>query len=208
MYQIDDDDDRRFHLPPPLSNQANNEINSSQFGILSSNHNKFLPNLHSYLPLHDLTTLNPTLNIDSPSSSPNNSIINTLCSDDQTTKEQSEEQEIRRLKRMISNRESARRSRLRKRKQLENLQSQVLQLLAANHQLAEKLNLVMESNYELLQENARLRDESICLRNELLMSMKCDLGLEDGECQFQVIQFWASLRFRLNQFLFHIFPIA
>uniref|UniRef100_A0A803M1X0 BZIP domain-containing protein n=1 Tax=Chenopodium quinoa TaxID=63459 RepID=A0A803M1X0_CHEQI len=122
MYQIDDDDDRRFHLPPPLSNQPNNnETDSSQFGIISSNHNKFLPNLHSYLPLHDLTTLNPTLNIDLPSSSsPNNSIINTLCSDDQTTKEQSEEQDIRRLKRMISNRESARRSRLRKRKQLEN----------------------------------------------------------------------------------------
>ncbi|KNA20598.1 hypothetical protein SOVF_050870 [Spinacia oleracea] len=170
MYQINDD--RRFELPPPpLTNQPNNEIDPSQFGIISSNHNKFLPNLHSYLPLHDLTTsLNPSL-IDTPIHSPNNSIINPLCSDhDQlaTSKEQNEEQEIRRLKRMISNRESARRSRLRKRKQLENLQSQVLQLLAANHQLAEKLNLVMESNYELLQENARLRDEAICLRDEAI----------------------------------------
>ncbi|KAL2927155.1 Basic leucine zipper 43 [Bienertia sinuspersici] len=90
---------------------------------------------------------------------------------------------------MISNRESARRSRLRKRKQLENLQSQVLQLLAANHQLAEKLNLVMESNYEILQENSRLREEAICLRNELLMtSMKCDpLQEEDnGACIHEI----------------------
>ncbi|KMT04179.1 hypothetical protein BVRB_8g186270 [Beta vulgaris subsp. vulgaris] len=182
MYQIDED--KGFHIPtPPLTiNQPNDTINPSQFCIISPNHNKFLPNLHSYLPLHDLTSLNPTLDTQSPS--PNNSIINPIiCSDDQANKEQSEEQEIRRLKRMISNRESARRSRLRKRKQLENLQSQVLQLLAANHQLAEKLNLVMESNYEILQENSRLRDEAICLRNQLLMSMKCDLGLEeDGAC--------------------------
>ncbi|XP_057545161.1 transcriptional activator TAF-1-like [Amaranthus tricolor] len=182
MYQ--NDKDKGFQiLPSTLKNQPNNTY-ESQFSISSSNsNNKFLPNLHSYLPLHDLTSLNTTL--DHTSSCNFNNRINPIIisSNDEPNKEQDEEQEIRRLKRMISNRESARRSRLRKRKQLENLQSQVLQLLSANHQLAEKLNLVMETNYELLQENSRLRDESICLRNELLISMKCDMGLDDnGVC--------------------------
>ncbi|CAO2823655.1 unnamed protein product [Amaranthus hypochondriacus] len=181
MYQ--NDKDKGFQiLPSNPKNQPNNTY-ESQFSISSSNsNNKFLPNLHSYLPLHDLTSLNTTLDHTS-SCNPNNSINPIISSNDEPNNEQDEEQEIRRLKRMISNRESARRSRLRKRKQLENLQSQVLQLLSANHQLAEKLNLVMESNYELLQENSRLRDESICLRNELLISMKCDMGLDDnGVC--------------------------
>lgn len=146
-------------------------INPPQISIFP-NPNKFFPNLHSYLPLHDLTSLNP-------SHAPSPSISTILSQDSEATaKEQDDEQEMRRLKRMISNRESARRSRMRKRKQLENLQSQVLQLLAANHQLAEKLNHVMESNYQILQENARLREESFSLRKsvaDLLTSMKSDL---------------------------------
>ncbi|XP_057538209.1 transcriptional activator TAF-1-like [Amaranthus tricolor] len=192
MYQIDENKGFQILSTTP-KNQSNNPLNQSQFTISSNPNNKFITNLHSYIPLHDLTSLNPKF--DTNSSNPNNSIMNPnpnpnnhiLSSDDQdqASKEQNEEQEIRRLKRMISNRESARRSRLRKRKQLENLQSQVLQLLAANHQLAEKLNLVMDSNYELIQENTRLRDESICLRNELIISMK----LSSFYSKFMVVKF-------------------
>ncbi|KAL9231536.1 hypothetical protein vseg_006755 [Gypsophila vaccaria] len=92
-----------------------------------------------------------------------------------------DEQEIRRLKRMLSNRDSARRSRLRKRKQLETLQHQVCQLLAANHQLAEKLNQVVEANFQILQENSRLRQDAALLQKnvvDLIMAMNGDL--EEG----------------------------
>ncbi|KAI4341482.1 hypothetical protein MLD38_026201 [Melastoma candidum] len=52
----------------------------------------------------------------------------------------------KRLRRMISNRESARRSRLRKKKQIEDLQSQVDHLRNQNGQMSEKLLGLFENN--------------------------------------------------------------
>ncbi|XP_030521488.2 basic leucine zipper 43 [Rhodamnia argentea] len=65
----------------------------------------------------------------------------------------------KRLRRMISNRESARRSRLRKKKQVEELQMQVDQLRGANTALSEKLISLLESNHQILQENAQLKEK-------------------------------------------------
>ncbi|XVF11719.1 hypothetical protein REPUB_Repub08aG0052100 [Reevesia pubescens] len=65
----------------------------------------------------------------------------------------------KRLKRMISNRESARRSRMRKKQQIEELQSQVDQLQTINRQLSQKLINLLESNHEILQENAQLKEK-------------------------------------------------
>ncbi|KAL3716634.1 hypothetical protein ACJRO7_008247 [Eucalyptus globulus] len=65
----------------------------------------------------------------------------------------------RRLRRMISNRESARRSRLRKKKQIEELQIQVNQLRGANNNLSEKLIGLLESNQQILQENVQLKEK-------------------------------------------------
>ncbi|KAB2633651.1 transcriptional activator TAF-1-like [Pyrus ussuriensis x Pyrus communis] len=62
------------------------------------------------------------------------------------------------LKRMISNRESARRSRMRKKKQIEELQYQVDQLHSTNRQLSEKLIQLLEGNQQILQENAQLKE--------------------------------------------------
>lgn len=59
---------------------------------------------------------------------------------------------------MISNRESARRSRMRKKKQIEELQYQVDQLHATNRQLSEKLIQLLEGNQQILQENAQLKE--------------------------------------------------
>ncbi|XWS60388.1 hypothetical protein CRYUN_Cryun07bG0032200 [Craigia yunnanensis] len=65
----------------------------------------------------------------------------------------------KRLRRMISNRESARRSRMRKKQQIEELQSQVDQLQTINRQLSQKLINLLESNHEILQENAQLKEK-------------------------------------------------
>lgn len=64
----------------------------------------------------------------------------------------------KRIKRMISNRESARRSRMRKKKQIEELQYQVDQLHITNRQLSEKLIQLLEGNQQILQENAQLKE--------------------------------------------------
>lgn len=58
---------------------------------------------------------------------------------------------------MTSNRESARRSRMRKNKRIEELQHEVDQLYIANSQLCEKLIQVLEGNQQILQENAQVK---------------------------------------------------
>lgn len=67
--------------------------------------------------------------------------------------------EERRARRMISNRESARRSRIRKKKQIEELQQQVEQLMMLNHHLSEKVINLLESNHQILQENSQLKEK-------------------------------------------------
>ncbi|KAI4357930.1 hypothetical protein L6164_001846 [Bauhinia variegata] len=73
----------------------------------------------------------------------------------------------RKQRRMISNRESARRSRMRKQKHLDELWSQVVRLRTENHNLIDKLNHVSESHDIVLQENARLKEEACDLRQML-----------------------------------------
>ncbi|KAL5553573.1 hypothetical protein UlMin_040974 [Ulmus minor] len=73
----------------------------------------------------------------------------------------------RRQRRMISNRESARRSRMRKQKHLDELWSQVLRLRSENNNLMNKLNHVSESHEKVLLENAGLKGELSDLRRML-----------------------------------------
>ncbi|KAH7532815.1 basic leucine zipper 43 [Ziziphus jujuba] len=73
----------------------------------------------------------------------------------------------RKQRRMISNRESARRSRMRKQKHLDELWSQVVWLRNENHQLIDKLNHVSECHDRVLQENAQLKEEASELRQML-----------------------------------------
>ncbi|KAI6675367.1 hypothetical protein NL676_003273 [Syzygium grande] len=65
----------------------------------------------------------------------------------------------KKLRRMISNRASARRSRLRKKKQIEELQTQAEQLRGANSKLADKIISLLESNSQIIQENGRLKEK-------------------------------------------------
>ncbi|GMI75291.1 basic leucine-zipper 58 [Hibiscus trionum] len=89
-----------------------------------------------------------------------------------STSDEAEEQQVsiideRKQRRMISNRESARRSRMRKQKHLDELWSQVIRLRNENHSLIHKLNHVSECHDLVLQENARLKEEASGLRQML-----------------------------------------
>ncbi|KAM0010396.1 putative transcription factor bZIP family [Helianthus debilis subsp. tardiflorus] len=73
----------------------------------------------------------------------------------------------RKQRRMISNRESARRSRMRKQKQLDELCTQLLRLRNEHHELINKLNHFSEIHEQVVQENDRLKKETIELKQLL-----------------------------------------
>ncbi|OAY31205.1 basic leucine zipper 43 [Manihot esculenta] len=94
------------------------------------------------------------------------------CLSNNSTSDEAEENQVsiideRKQRRMISNRESARRSRMRKQKHLDELWSQVVRLRTENHNLIDKLNHVSECHDRVLQENARLKEEASDLRQML-----------------------------------------
>ncbi|KAL3526656.1 hypothetical protein ACH5RR_011312 [Cinchona calisaya] len=85
----------------------------------------------------------------------------------------------RKKRRMISNRESARRSRMRKQKHLDELWSQVVWLRNENHQLINKLNHASERHDLVLQENTQLKEEASELR-QMLSNMQLKSPYHDN----------------------------
>lgn len=75
--------------------------------------------------------------------------------------------EQRKLRRMISNRESARRSRMRKQRHLEDLRCHVSRLQTLNRELANRVGLVSHQTMLVRSDNDRLRSESRILVNRL-----------------------------------------
>ncbi|GLT76548.1 hypothetical protein SLA2020_482010 [Shorea laevis] len=140
----------------PHEHSAQNPDTSTKFA------NRLLLNSQIHVPFHIL--------------SPNMSCL--------STEEEAREYQLcidkdKRLRRIISNRESARRSRLRKKKQIEELQSQVHQLQTINHQLGQELIHLLENNHRILQENAQLK-ENVSTLHMVLADMFSTLNnLED-----------------------------
>ncbi|PKA66503.1 Ocs element-binding factor 1 [Apostasia shenzhenica] len=85
-----------------------------------------------------------------------------LCEPAVTTLE-----EQRRIRRMISNRESARRSRMRKQRHLEDLRGQLNQLRSENRELSNQLEAVAHYCGLFRRDNYRLRSESAVLMSRL-----------------------------------------
>ncbi|XP_038886081.1 basic leucine zipper 4 [Benincasa hispida] len=73
----------------------------------------------------------------------------------------------RKLRRMISNRESARRSRWRKKRHLEDLTNEVNRLMVQNRELKDRLGRVLNHRHMVLRENDWLWMESVGLRARL-----------------------------------------
>ncbi|KAK2635944.1 hypothetical protein Ddye_030736 [Dipteronia dyeriana] len=141
-------DQNPIPIPPSFDMLQTNISNFHLNSLLMSN----FPN--SLIP-HEFTT--------SQSSS---------LSNNSSTSDEAEEQQLRiiderKQRRMISNRESARRSRMRKQKHLDELWSQVVRLRTENHNLIDKLNHASECHDRVLQENTRLKEEASDLRQML-----------------------------------------
>ncbi|KAL9226477.1 hypothetical protein vseg_002286 [Gypsophila vaccaria] len=127
------------------------EANTYPFQI--SKYSNLLYNLQLSPQLHELTSQPP-------------------CFSSNSTSDEADEQHIsiineRKQRRMISNRESARRSRMRKQRHLDELWSQVVLLRNENHQLIDKLNHVTECHDRAIQENVQLKEETSELRQML-----------------------------------------
>lgn len=111
---------------------------------------------------------NPLNNFYFPSQVPEFN-LQSSCVSNNSTSDEADEQQLslihdRKQRRMISNRESARRSRMRKQRHLDELWSQVVWLRNENHQILDKLNHYSERHDKVLQENAQLKEETSELR--------------------------------------------
>ncbi|XP_034679330.1 bZIP transcription factor 44-like [Vitis riparia] len=73
----------------------------------------------------------------------------------------------RKRKRMISNRESARRSRMRKQKHLDDLMAQAAQLRKENNQIITSMNVTTQHYFNIEAENSVLRAQFSELSNRL-----------------------------------------
>ncbi|KAF8399245.1 hypothetical protein HHK36_015110 [Tetracentron sinense] len=134
---------------------------SAHFGMMQNNKPTFhftsclspLPNSQILPPIYEFN--------------PQSSCLSNNSTSDEAEEDQLSVIDERKQRRMISNRESARRSRMRKKKHLDELWSQVVWLRTENHQLRDKLNHVSECHDQVLQENAQLKDEASDLRQML-----------------------------------------
>ncbi|KAB5524764.1 hypothetical protein DKX38_022513 [Salix brachista] len=129
---------------------------------------KFLTNSLFHVPLHILSPNTSSLSTDSTVAEPRDEQLG-ICND-------------KKLRRMISNRESARRSRMRRKKQIEDLQYRVNQLQNMNHQLSEKVIHLLETNHQTLQENSQIKEKVSSLQVVLSDLLTPLSNVDEGDC--------------------------
>ncbi|XP_031492575.1 basic leucine zipper 63-like [Nymphaea colorata] len=93
------------------------------------------------------------------------------CSWSSSASDEADEQQNmindRKQRRMLSNRESARRSRMRKQRLLDELWSQVVHLRSENRELIERLNSLSDQHEQIMRENHCLRKKASDLQQKL-----------------------------------------
>ncbi|KAF1887379.1 hypothetical protein Lal_00040981 [Lupinus albus] len=107
--------------------------------------------LFHYSQLHHSSNSNSPIQIPLHKTSPN-----TSSNSNNNTKALLDD---RKKKRMFSNRESARRPRMRKKQQIKVLQYQVNQIQSLNYQLSQKITYMLECNQQIQQQNAQLKEK-------------------------------------------------
>ncbi|KAI3785163.1 hypothetical protein L1987_44276 [Smallanthus sonchifolius] len=122
--------------------------------------NDFLDNI-----LVDFPSQNSVLLPSGSDNSTRNTNTSSSGSDDGETKVNHVDE--RKRKRLISNRESAKRSRMRKQKHLENLTNQVTRYETVNQELVKQLRFVNHNGQMVLNENQRLQLEAVRLEQKL-----------------------------------------
>lgn len=142
-----------LHYPlPPNQNQLHTHFNLSNTPNFPFQH---FPITLSNPLYHPLLQMNPQVQ---------DFIINSTSDEAEEHHQQQSLINERKQRRMISNRESARRSRMRKQRQVDELWSQVVWLRNENHQLSDKLNHATERHDQAVQENVQLKEEATGLR--------------------------------------------
>lgn len=114
-----------------------------------------------------LSVTQPTSNSGSDSTSQNNHTLVDNSNSNSNSNSNVIVDDERKKRRMISNRESARRSRMRKQKHLENLRSQLNRLRIQNRDLTNRLRFALYQCHLVQNENDQLRSENIMLRQKL-----------------------------------------
>ncbi|KAL0296804.1 UNVERIFIED_CONTAM: Basic leucine zipper 43 [Sesamum radiatum] len=143
--------------------QDNPSIYPANFRFIHTN----LPACHFSTFFTNLPNNLQTSTLSIPDLAPNSSCISNNSTSDEAEEHQVSIIDERKQRRMISNRESARRSRMRKQRHLDELWSQVLRLRTENHNLIDRLNHVSDSHEKVVQENVRLKEEASDLRRML-----------------------------------------
>ncbi|XP_073219931.1 uncharacterized protein [Cicer arietinum] len=163
------------YLPYPSPTQK--PIMTSNLQNMENGEGHYLTHLNQSQALNDIpfyysqlhlssNTSNSAIQIPLQKSSPN-----TSSNSNNNNAGEAKVLDDRKKKRMFSNRESARRSRLRKKQQIEVLQYHVDHLQSLNHQLSQKVIYLLECNQQIHQQNAQLKDKVSSLQVALSDSM-------------------------------------
>ncbi|CAK9143680.1 unnamed protein product [Ilex paraguariensis] len=151
----------------PISLSPNSGSDNSNLMPLSPNSGPYEQNPISLNPNSGSDNSTPTsLSPNSGSDEPNRK-KNKSRSGSEESNQMASVIDERKQRRMISNRESARRSRMRKQKNLENIRNQVTRLKIGNRELANQLRVATHHCQLLGNDNHRLRSEAVMLRQRL-----------------------------------------